>query len=362
MSKITRDEILLTLNASQKIGPRTFQYLAKFFNDDFEKHWQLSLRQLKDILPKEVLDKFLEARDQFSPDKEAKKLNLIKAEYLTIYDIEYPSLLKEIYNPPFVIYYKGNNKILNSSAIAIVGSRKFSQYGKTIGYKLAFDLAQSGLTIVSGLALGLDTVVQRAAVEASGLTIGVLACGIDQIYPATNAELARKIINSDGLILTENPPGTPPMKQHFPARNRIISGLSLGTLVVEAAQSSGSLITAACALEQNREIFAVPGNADSETSRGTNNLIKMGAKPVTEAADILQIFDMVQIEPQSKNIRLSEEENALLNFIRSGPLHIDKIAQASKLDIVAVSQNLTLLELKGAVRHLGGGVYQINIL
>jgi DNA processing protein len=234
-----RNSILLTLNASDKIGPKTFQYLAKFFNDDFEKYWQLSRHQLKDLLPKQVLDKFMEAREQYSPEKEIKKLELTKAEYTTIYDVDYPPLLKEIYIPPFVIYYKGNAKILNSSAIAIVGSRKFTQYGKNIGYKLAFDLAQSGLTVVSGLALGLDTVVQRTAVDAGGLTIGVLACGIDQIYPAVNAELARKIIASDGLIISENPPGTRPLKQHFPARNRIISGLSLGTLVVEAAESSG---------------------------------------------------------------------------------------------------------------------------
>ena len=359
---VDRKSILLTLNASPKIGPRTFHHLAKFFDDDFEKYWQFSGRQLKDVLPKEVLSKFLEAREQYSAQSEQKKLDLIKAEYTTIYDNEYPPLLKEIYSPPFVIYYKGNCKILNSSAIAIVGSRKFTQYGKNIGYKLSFDLARSGLTIVSGLALGLDTVVQRAAVEAGGLTIGVLACGIDQIYPAVNYDLAKKIVEADGLIITENPPGTRPMKQHFPARNRIISGLALGTLVVEAAEASGSLITAAAALEQNREIFAVPGNIDSETSHGTNNLIKLGAKPVTCASDILQAFDIVEIEPQRKNIKLSDDENALLNYIRSAPLHIDKIAQASKLDIVAVSQNLTLLELKGAVRHLGGGVYQINIL
>ena len=357
-----QNDILLTLNASSRIGSKTFQVLANAFNNDFPKYWHASQERLKGILTKEILDKFIEARSEYSPEKELEKLKYLRADYLTIYDSDYPQLLKEIHDPPFVLYYRGNPKIFNSSAIAIVGSRKFTAYGRHIGYKLAHDLAGSGLTIVSGLALGLDAIVQQAALDASGLTIGVLACGIDKIYPASNHELARNIIRKEGLIISEQPPGTPPMKQNFPFRNRIISGLSAGTLVVEAAESSGSLITAAASLEQNREVFAVPGNADSPTSAGTNNLIKMGARPVTCADDILRVFNMEKIEPQRKALRLNENETNLLEYLKTGPLHIDKIAEVSKLDIVVVSQSMTLLELKGAVRHLGGGVYQINIL
>lgn len=357
-----RDSILLALNASIRIGSQTFKVLAEAFGDDFEKYWQAPAEQLRKILPKEILDKLLEARSKYSPDEELKKLKFLKAQYLTIYDKHYSKLLKEIHDPPFVLYYRGDANIFNSSTIAIVGSRRFSAYGRYIGYKVAHELAESGLTVVSGLALGLDAIVQKAALDADGLTIGVLACGIDKIYPSSNYELARNIVNKGGLIISEQPPGMPPMKQNFPFRNRIISGLSIGTLVVEAAESSGSLITAACALDQNREVFAIPGNADSLTSTGTNNLIKMGAKPVTEADDVLRAFDMEKVVPQRKKFIFSAEESGLVEYLKAGPLHIDKLAEVSTLDIVAVSQTMTLLELKGAVRHLGGGVYQVNIL
>ena len=357
-----RNPLLLTLNASPRIGPKTFQVLAEAFEDDFEKYWDAPKSILKNILPAEVLKKFIEARETYLPEKELHKLDNIKAKYTTIYDKVYPEALKEIYNPPPVLYYRGEINILKSSALAVVGSRKFTGYGKKIGYKLAYELAQSGLTIVSGLALGLDSIVQRAALDASGLTIGVLACGIDQIYPAQNRELASKILSSGGLIISEQPPGTPPLKQNFPARNRIISGLALGTLVVEAAESSGSLITAACTLEQNREVFAVPGNVDSPASLGTNKLIKMGAYLVSETDDILKVLNLQKINQPKKALKLDENELILVEMLKEGSKHIDKLAQNSKLDIVLVSQTLTLLELKGAVCHLGGGVYQLNIL
>lgn len=231
-----------------------------------------------------------------------------------------------------------------------------------MGYKLAFALAESGLTVVSGLALGLDAVVQRAAVEAKGLTVGVLGCGIDLIYPEQNRRLAKDIIMSGGAIITEKPPGTPPMRHHFPSRNRIISGMTIGTLVVEAAESSGSLITAAAALEQNREVFAVPGNIDSPASSGTNNLIKLGAKPVTSVDDILLSLNLKPLEQKKKCFTFSENEALVIDILHSGQMHIDKVAQTSKLDIVQVSETLTLLEIKGAVRHLGGGHWQLNIL
>jgi len=312
-------------------------------------------------LPEKILKLFLEA-NQINPADELKKLKLINADYTTIYDTDYPPLLREIYDAPYVIYSRGDKKILKSSGVAIVGSRKFTYYGKSVGYKLAYDLAQSGLTIISGLALGLDSVVQRAAVDAKGLTIGVLACGLDQIYPQTNRQLAELIIKSGGAIISEKAPGTPPLKQHFPARNRIISGLSMATLVVEAAESSGSLITAAAALDQNREVFAVPGNIDSPNSKGTNNLIKMGAKVVTEANDILLNLNLAPLEAPKKTYTFSENEALVVDILKLGSIHIDKVAQTSKLDIVQISETLTLLEIKGAVRNLGGGNWQLNIL
>jgi DNA processing protein len=356
-----RGEILLALNATGKIGPRTFEYLRKMFNDDFEKFFTAPESKLKKLLPDKILGLFLEAK-RIDPGGEIKKLKSVGVDYTTIYDNDYPPLLKEIFDAPYILYYRGDPKVLSSSAIAIVGSRKFTQYGKTVGYKLSYELAETGLTIVSGLALGLDSIVQRAAVDAKGITVGVLACGIDQVYPLTNRSLADRIIDNGGAIVTEKAPGTPPLKQHFPARNRIISGLSLATLVVEAAESSGSLITAAAALEQNREVFAVPGNINSPSSKGTNNLIKLGAKPVTETNDILINLNIEPLKVPKKIYTFSENETLVVDILKAGAIHIDKVAQTSKLDIVQISETLTMLEIKGAVRNMGGGVWSLNII
>jgi DNA processing protein len=361
MKNLTREQILLTLNASDKIGPKTFKVLAQAFNDDFEIFYSYSESKLSTILPDKILKKFIEARKNFSFESQLRKLDQSQGQYLTIYDERYPKLLRQIYDPPFIIYYLGEIENLSRKSISIVGSRKYTHYGQSVAYKFAHDLAESGLCIISGLALGIDAIVHKAAVSAEGTTIGVLACGIDQIYPESNRQLAEQILKTSGTIISEQSPGSRPLKQNFPSRNRIISGLSLGTLVIEAAESSGSLITAAAAIEQNREVFAIPGNIDSKNSVGTNNLIKLGARPVTAVSDILEIFNLEARKPTLKNYNYNEWERLIIQTLEKGALHIDKICQTSKLDIALISENLTLLELKGVIRHLGGGNYQLNI-
>lgn len=214
----------------------------------------------------------------------------MKIEEILIQDEEYPKQLKNIYDPPIKIYVLGNRKLLNQCGIAIVGTRKASEYGKKVALQFAKDLSQKGINVISGLALGIDTYAHLGTLQQNsiGKTIAVLGSGLDNIYPKQNIELAKQIIKNDGCLISEYPVGTKPEKQNFPQRNRIISGLSDGVLIVEAAEKSGALITADFALEQGREIFAVPGSVFSNTSIGTNNLIKQGARLVTKFEEILE--------------------------------------------------------------------------
>ncbi len=207
---------------------------------------------------------------------------------LTIKDEDYPYLLKQIYDPPSVIYIMGNKKILSQNGIAIVGSRNCSLYGQKIAKHLSYQLAKKGIHIISGLARGIDTFSHIGTLQAKGKTIAVLGSGLDVIYPPENAKLAEKIVESGGCLVSEYIVGTKPLGEHFPARNRIISGLASGVVVVEASEKSGSLITVDFALEQGKNVYAVPGNINSPNSLGTNSLIKQGAKIVTSIEDILE--------------------------------------------------------------------------
>lgn len=217
----------------------------------------------------------------------------MKIEEICIESEDYPEQLRNIYDPPLKLFVIGNKKILKQKNVAIVGTRNATEYGKKVALQLAKDLSKNGINIISGLALGIDTYAHIGALEKNkGKTIAILGSGIDELYPKQNIELAKKIIYSDGCIVTEYPLGTKPEKLNFPKRNRIISGLSEGVLVVEAKDKSGSLITADFALEQGREVWAVPGNIFDSTSIGTNNLIKQGAKLISDYTDILETINM----------------------------------------------------------------------
>ncbi|MEW6213939.1 MAG: DNA-processing protein DprA, partial [Nitrospirota bacterium] len=269
----------------------------------------------------------------------------------------YPEMLREIEDAPVVIYIKGDIKPQDRYAIAIVGSRKPTSYGISIAENISEELASMGFTIVSGMARGIDAISHKGALRAGGRTIAVLGSGLDVPYPPENRDLMDKIASS-GCVMSEFPPGTSPDKENFPRRNRLISGLSLGVLVIEATSDSGSLITAGYSIEQNREVFAVPGNINSSTSEGTNELIRRGAILSRNAKDIVEelapvLKGFIRSKEKSK-IEVTDEEKGLCNLLSGEPKHIDIISRESGLPASKVLGILLGLELKGAVRQTTG--------
>lgn len=283
-------------------------------------------------------------------NEEIRKINITHGDY--------PKILREIHDPPADLYVRGNFIKEDEKAIGIVGTRDYTGYGKQIVYDIAGSLAEAGITIVSGLAKGIDTFAHKATLEKEGRTIAVLGSAIDSksIYPACNRKLADKIAQN-GAVISEYEPGTKSERWFFPQRNRIISGLSLGVLVIEAPDKSGALITAMQAVEQNREVFAIPGSIYSKNSIGTNRLIQMGAKLVTCANDILEELNLPLVEEKRSFKPETKEEEIILSILEKEPTHIDEIIKQSNLDIKIVSPALMMLELKGVIKNSGGGYY-----
>jgi DNA processing protein len=309
------------------------------------------------------------AGDLQAIDRELKALERLPIRVLTILDPDYPARLKTIHDPPPLLSVSGALSEADHHAVAIVGTRHATPAGRIVTEQLSRGLAAAGLTVVSGLARGIDGAAHRSALEAGGRTIAVLGCGIDRTYPPEHLSL-RKKIEEQGAVLSELPLGAYPHAQHFPKRNRIISGLSLGLVVVEAALQSGSLITARLAAEQGREVFAVPGSVQSEQSRGTNGLIKQGAKLVEQAGDIIEEL-LPQMEPafrarleesraalthrvQSSVPVLDDAESALYGLLSPEPVHIDELIVKTGLPAAQVTSLLLTLELRGAIRQLPG--------
>lgn len=283
---------------------------------------------------------------------------------LTISDDEYPELLRYITDPPLVLYCRG--RIPKSNSFAIVGSRKASGYGMETARKMAYSLALEDISIVSGMARGIDTAAHAGALEAGGETVAVLGCGVDVPYPPENKGLMERIIES-GAVISEYPPGTPPSTFNFPGRNRIISGMSVGTLVVEAGLKSGSLITANYALEQGRDVFAVPGNISNYNSMGTNRLIKDGAKMVLSVDDILEELSFGSA-PLAKSNRKSEgnrtsnlgpEERKIINALKIEDLYDEELAEKVSMDLAELFEILLELEFKGIIRKSINGKYML---
>ncbi|MDD5668634.1 MAG: DNA-processing protein DprA, partial [Candidatus Omnitrophica bacterium] len=331
---MTSREALISLNLTREIGFRRFKKLLascntpeRIFSSSFERLAAIpgiGEKIAKKIVsfPKELLDAELEHAAR------------LKLEIVTFVDDRYPESLKQIYDPPLVLYVKGILDNDDGLRIAIVGSRRASLYGLTNAEKLSGDLAEYGVAVVSGLARGIDTYAHRGAVKRGGRTIAVMGSGFDHLYPEENRELAEEITRCCGAVITEFPIDTLPLRQNFPLRNRIISGLSQGVLVVEAAQNSGALITADCALEQDRDVFALPGKIDSQTSSGTNGLIQQGAKLVCSAQDILQEYGWEEFceapvscrtrqNPEQEN-ELSPDEERIFNLIGKEPCDFDE--------------------------------------
>jgi len=281
---------------------------------------------------------------------------------ITTQDENYPRSLREIKDAPEVLYSKGELKA-EEKCFAIVGARRCSDYGKQIALEIAGDLAEAGLTIVSGLAPGIDTIAHQATLERKGKTIAVLGTGIDEesIYPQSNLKLAEKILESGGALVSEYPPGTRGTQFTFPQRNRIISGLSLGVLVVEAKQKSGALITADWARKQRRLVFAIPGSIYFSNSKGCNNLIKNGAKLAESADDILKELNLQKSDFCIKKTGgETSEENLILNALKEGALDADAIIKRTGLSAQRAASLLTILEIKGKIRNLGRNTYAIS--
>ena len=349
-------------NLIPQIGSVRMRKLRNFF-PDLETAWQAEHGELlRSGLEENIVNKILETRKIVDPHEEYSKLGVLNISMITLSDQDYPKLLLEISNPPPVIYMRGQLAGQDAMSIAVVGTRKFTSYGKQVAGDLVAALVRANLTIVSGLALGIDALAHKVAIDHDGRTVAVLACGLDSIYPASNRLLAEEILQKNGVIISELPLGTPPLKHHFPHRNRIISGLSLGTLVIEAAADSGSLITAQHALDQNRQVFAVPGSIFNPGSVGSNNLLKLGAKPVTKAADILEELNLETLQTElitQEIIGDNEEEQAILKLLKREPTHIDLVVKTSGLPAATVAATLMIMEMKGKVRNLGANQYVI---
>lgn len=337
------------------IGRVRISQLKQYFGS-LDEAWKAPEGKLRQAgLDSRSIDALLSLRPRISLDAEMEKLERQKVKALPSEDPLYPSRLKEIYDYPPVLYVRGNASVLEEPCLAVVGTRRPTLYGRQATEEIVTELARNGIVIISGLARGIDSVAHRAALDAGGKTVAVFASGLDIVYPGENAKLAQAILER-GALVSEYPLGTKPKADNFPLRNRIMSGLSLGVLVVEAGDKSGALITAHQALEQNREVFAVPGSIFSPASRGTNQLIQEGAKLVRSHLDILEELNLRVVVQQREMIEFSpasEVESAVLAQLGSEPRHIDEICRGSGLPVRAVSSTLAMLELKGVARQVG---------
>lgn len=369
----------IQLNMIPGVGPLRFYTLLRYFGSP-ERVLSASQKELSNIrgIGEIIAKQIIENKETIKVDEELEKIEKQGVTVLTLQSEDYPKNLLSIFDPPPVLYVKGRLKPEDRFAIGMVGSRIASSYGRTIAKQLCTQLVAKGITIISGLARGIDTSVHQAVLEANGRTIAVMGCGLDVIYPPENKDLWMQIINH-GAVISEFPFGTSPERFNFPQRNRLISGLSFGVVVVEAPIKSGSLITADLALEQGRDVFAVPGPINSRLSAGTNNLIKQGAKLIETADDILEEFDLViealkfspseqeiaSAKPHQTSVKdiMSKEEEMIYQLLTDEPQHIDYICHLAKIGvapITAISQIISILiqlEIKGLVTQRRGKMF-----
>lgn len=346
-------------NLIKGIGAVRLQGLIAYFGD-LQTAWGADPVSLAEAgLGAKVIERVLAARKNINLDQVWAKIESQGIKILTWQDEAYPTRLKEIDQPPPVMYIRGEYLPDDLFAVAIVGTRRVTPYGRQITEELAGFLASNGITVVSGLARGVDAIAHQTALRAGGRTIGILGSGVDKIYPPEHLKLAEQMMER-GAIMSDYAVGTPPDASNFPPRNRIISGLSLAVVVIEAGETSGALITAEFAAEQGREIFAVPGSILAPQSKGTNKLIQKGAQPLLSVNDIMQALDFTRIgehKAARKVIPADETEARVLNVLGSEPLHVDEIRNQAGLPIEKVSATLVLMELKGMVRQVGGMNY-----
>lgn len=368
---------LIAFNLISGIGHVTTKRLVDHFGSA-EKALNALYRELSEVegIASNMARKIVEERDNLSLEKELELIEKYDCKLVAINDDAYPPLLRDIYDPPNILYVKGNLPPPESQAFAIVGTRRATSYGLNTCKEFSQQLASRGITIVSGLALGIDTFAHQGALDAEGHTIAVMGNGLSRVYPSENVDLADAIVESSGALISEFPMEMAPLGKNFPPRNRIISGISLGVLVVEATERSGSLITARHAAEQGRDVFAIPGDIRSAESKGTNRLIDKGAKLVRDVDDVLSELpklswtstDEVEKTAEShveqteqtkqrhkkRKLQLTDEQRKVLEEIELPSTHIDKIVRSTEFPPAKVSSILLQLELKGAVEQLPG--------
>ncbi len=351
----------LGFNLVRGIGPTKLQALLDFYGD-LEKAWHANESELERVgLDRRAIATFFETRSDVDLDVYQRRVEKSGVTVLTWQSDAYPRYLREVPAPPPVLYVAGELVETDQWAVAVVGTRRLSPYGRQVARELVTGLVRNHITVVSGLARGIDGIAHKTAHEMGGRTIAVLGSGIDNLYPPEHRNLARQIIKDGrGAILSDYPLGTQPDAKNFPPRNRIISGLSLGVVVVEAGERSGALITANYALEQNRDVFAIPGNINSRSSVGANRLIQQGAKLVTSVQDVLDELNL-SMAPQQMVVQMampeSKEEATLLAHLSPQPVHVDEICRASGMSSAEVSSTLAIMELKGMVQQVGGMRY-----
>ncbi len=354
---MSEQQYWLAFHLVPEIGARRILLLLDWFGD-LERAWFATETQLEQAgLDRQPLSHLLQTRKTLDIEQEIAKIKRAGAWITTLNDPTYPLLLRKVPDAPPILYVRGTLTEADERSLSIVGTRKASPYGRDSAYHFGRKLAEQGVTIISGLAQGIDTAAHRGALDAGGRTIAVLGCGIDRIYPTSNSKLANEIIQQ-GAIISEFPIGVAPEARNFPRRNRIVSGLALGVLVAEAPEKSGSLITASAAAEQGREVFAVPGNIFNPSSAGANRLIQDGAKLVMHVNDILDELNMAH---QAEHVRViaeriapaNDNEHRLLDLLSADPIHVDDLVRLSGIQIATVSSTLTILELKGLARAVG---------
>ncbi len=349
----------VAFNRIPTIGRARFAILEGYFGS-LERAWRASAADLTAAgLDQRSVRAVVSRRPSISPEAEMERLDRLGIDVLTIRDPGYPRLLREVYEYPPVLYVKGQILPEDERSVTVVGTRKTTAYGREVTHQISWELAKNGVTIVSGLARGIDAVAHRAALDAGGRTFAVMANGLDTVYPPEYAHMAQEIA-SNGALMSEHPPGVRPEAKNFPRRNRILSGLTPGTLVVEAGEGSGALWTVRHAVDQNREVMAVPGSILSPVSRESNRLIQDGAKMVLDYTDVLEELNFSALGQQMELRPLLPQdagESQLLTWITYEPVHIDSIQRASGLPVAAVSSSLTMMELKGLVKQVGGMNY-----
>jgi DNA processing protein len=341
------------------IGAVRFQTLIDAFGSA-EAAWNAPQAALRETgLSQKVIENLIQTRNKISLEKTWEKIQSLGIQVLTVEDAEYPARLKEILQPPPVLYVRGNVLSQDDLAVAVVGTRRMTVYGRQVTEDIARLLATSGVTVVSGLARGIDGIAHQAALDAGGRTLAVLGSGVDLVYPPEHRKLAEQILEN-GALISDYAPGTPPDAVNFPPRNRLISGLSVAVVIVEAGKTSGALITAQFAADQSRDVFAVPGNINAPQSLGPNSLIRDGAIPLIHPQNLLESLNLVQA-PEFQAARTffpqNPQEARLLQILSSEPVHVDEITHLTGMQIEEVSATLTMMELKGMVRQVGGMHY-----